>query len=247
MRISRRIGRFELDRWIIGLLLLGAALVGGRAWLAEHPEHDPWAPLSLDHPPGWATQRKLAALRDDPAECRAVLERSGVAFRALDPAGEGECRREDRTVLSDAPLSPVQPVSTCAVAAGVELWLRQGVQPAARDLLGSPVERVEHYGTFSCRRLYGGQTGRWSEHATGNAIDIAGFVLEDGRRISVASDWGSGGGDAAEESEEAAFLHRVRDEACGVFGTVLSPDYNAAHEDHFHLDQEARGFGGVCR
>jgi len=240
MRISRSIGRFSLDRAIIGLLLVGAALLGVRAWLEENPQHNPWAPLSLDDPPGWATQRKLASLRDDPAECRAVLERSGVAFRALDPSGESECRREDRTVLADAPLSPRQPVSTCAVAAGFELWLRQSVQPAADELLGSGVARIEHFGTYSCRRIYGGRTGNWSEHATGNAIDIAAFVLEDGRRISVRRDWEG-------EGVAATFLHRVRDAACGVFGTVLSPDYNAAHADHFHLDQEARGFGSVCR
>ncbi len=240
MRISRRIGRFSLDRTIIGLLLLGAALLGGRAWLEEHPQHNPWAPLSLDDPPGWATQRKLASLRDEPDECRAVLERSNVAFRALDPAGEGECRREDRTVLAGAPLSPSQPIATCAVAAGFELWLRQSVQPVAEELLGSPVAQVEHFGTYSCRRIYGREAGNWSEHATGNAIDIAAFVLEDGQRISVRGDWEG-------EGKEAAFLRRVRDAACGVFGTVLSPDYNAAHADHFHLDQEARGFGGVCR
>ena len=243
MRLSRQIDRFPLDRAIIAVLLAGAALVGARGWLAEHPEHNPWAPLSLDDPPGWATQQKLAALRDDPAECRAVLERSGVAFRALDPAGEGECRREDRTALAEAPLAPAQPVTTCAVAAGVELWLRQSVQPAALELLSSPVARVEHYGTYSCRRLYGSESGRWSEHATGNAIDIAAFVLEDGRRISVLSDWSGEG----EGEDEAAFLRRVRDGACGTFGTVLSPDYNAAHADHFHFDQEVRGFGGVCR
>ncbi len=250
MRISRRIGQFGLDRAVLGLLVLAALLLAGRAWLADNPQHDPWAPLSLDHPPGWATQRKLAALRDDPAECRAVLKRSDVAFQALDPAGEGECRREDRTLLSAAPLSPTPPVSTCAVAAGVELWLRQGVQPAAEALLGSEVARVEHYGTFSCRRISGGDTGRWSEHATGNAIDIAAFVLEDGRRISVLGDWAEEGeeqGGGEDQADEAVFLRRVRDEACGVFGTVLSPDYNAAHADHFHFDQEARGLGGVCR
>lgn len=227
------------DRAAPAALVLGALLLTGRAWLADHPQHDPWAPLDLADPPGWATQRKLAALRDDPAECRAVLERSGVAFAALPPAGEGACRREDRTVLAATPLAPAPP-TTCAIGAGFALWLRQGVQPAAGELLGSPVARVEHFGAYSCRRLYGRDTGRWSEHATGNALDVAAFVLDDGRRVSVLRDWRG-------EGEEARFLRRVRDEACGVFGTVLSPDYNAAHADHLHLDQSARGFGGVCR
>lgn len=242
MGISRTIEAFTLDRTIIGLMVVVAVLVGARGWLAEHPQHDPWAPLDLTDPPGWATQRKLAALRGNPAQCRAVLERSGVAFETLSPAGEGECARPDRTVLTATPLAPAGRPSTCAVAAGIELWLRQSVQPAARELLGSPVARIEHLGIYSCRRVNGSAAGRWSEHATGNAIDIAAFVLEDGRRISVRADWATDG-----ESAEARFLHAVRNSACAIFGTVLSPEYNSVHADHFHLDQAARGFGGVCR
>lgn len=217
----------------------------GWHWLQAHPQHNPWAPLSLDDPPGWATARKLVRLRDDTQECRAFLTRSGVDFADLPPAGEGECRREDRTVLASRSLGlvlrPDAPQATCAVGAGLALWLRQGVQPAASELLGSRVVALGHYGTNSCRRIGGGQTGNWSEHATGNAIDIASFVLEDGRRISVLNDWDG-------EDSKAEFLRAVRDAACGAFGTVLSPDYNAAHADHFHLDQANRRRGwSFCR
>ena len=240
MRISRTIEGFAFDLVVIRLLILAALLVGARAWLAENPQNNPWAPLDLNDPPGWATQAKIASLRGDIEECRAVLERSGVAFETRDPAGEGECARPDRLVLTDAPLSPAGSTSTCPVAAGVEMWLRRGVRPAAEDILGSPLRRIEHLGIYSCRRIYGGSTGNWSEHATGNAIDIAAFVLEDGRRISVRAGWDDAG-------DEGRFLHAARDAACDVFGTVLSPDYNDAHADHFHLDQAARGLGGVCR
>lgn len=232
--------RWPLDGFVIALFTAGALFFAAQGWLEEHPQHNPWAPLDLRDPPGWATQRKLAALRRDPAECRAVLDRSGVAFSALPAAGEGACRREDRTVLGETPLAPGAPAATCAVDAALVLWLRQGVQPAAEAVLGLPVARIEHFGAYSCRRLYGRDEGPWSEHATGNAIDIAAFVLADGRRISVARGWTG-------DSEEAAFLRRTRDEACEVFGTVLSPDYNDAHADHLHFDQAARGFGGVCR
>lgn len=238
MRLSRQMDQFGGDRLTVGLLLLAALLLAGRAWLADHPQHDPWAPLDLNDPPGWATQRKLAALRSDPEECRKVLERSGVAFAALEPSGEGTCRRADRTQLRSAPFSPARPVTSCPVAAGLQVWLSRSVQPAAAELLGSPIARVEHLGTFSCRRIGGGRN--WSEHATGNAIDIAAFVTEDGQRIRVLGGWDREGADAD-------FLHRVRDGACDVFGTVLSPDYNAAHADHLHLDQAARGLGGFCR
>lgn len=232
--------RLPIDGAFMALFAIGALFLAGRAWLADHPQHNPWTPLDLRDPPGWATQRKLAALRSDPAECHAVLERSGIAFTALEPAGEGACRREDRTVLSAAPFAPSAPPTTCAVGAAFVLWLRQGVQPAAEAILGARVARIEHFGAYSCRRLYGREQGRWSEHATGNAIDVAAFVLADGRRVSVLGDWHGSG-------DEASFLREARDQACGVFGTVLSPDYNAAHADHFHLDQARRSFGGVCR
>jgi hypothetical protein len=228
------------DRIAFPALIALALALAGKGWLDAHPEHNPWAPLNLNDPPGWATARKIASLRDNAPTCRAVLARSGVAFTALPPTSDGTCARPDRTVLDKLSLSPARPATTCAVAAGLELWMRRSVQPAARDLLGSKVVRIEHLGAYSCRRIYGRSHGAWSEHSTGNAIDIAAFVLDDGRRITVVGDWRKAGG-------SSAFLHRVRDDACVVFGTVLSPDYNAAHRDHLHLDQAARGFGSVCR
>ncbi len=233
-----RLSRFD-HLAMLALLLLGLALTA-KGWLDAHPGANPWAPLDLNDPPGWATPRKFAALRDDRTECRAVLARSAVAFDDLQPVGAGTCARPDRTVLTGFPLRPDRPPTTCAVAAGLAVWLDRSVKPAARELLGAEIAKVEHLGAYSCRRLYGRDTGPWSEHATGNAIDIAAFVLADGRRISVLKDWRGG-------DDRAAFLHLVRDEACGDFGTVLSPDYNAAHHDHLHLDQAARGLGGVCR
>ena len=216
-----------------------ALAIAGWQWLQQHPEHNPLAPLDLRDPPGWATRIKLIALRSDVAECRAVLERSDVAFTALPPTGEGACALSDRTRLGDYPLAPDTPPVTCPVAAALEIWRRDTVASAARDLLGSDLARIEHLGAFSCRRMYGGADGPWSEHATANAIDIAAFVLEDGRRVSVLKDWDEGGA-------KAAFLRAVRDGACGSFATVLSPDYNAAHADHFHFDQDDR-WTGVCR
>lgn len=129
---------------------------------------------------------------------------------------------------------------TCQTMLGYELWLRHVVQPLAGEILGTSVVRIEHLGTYNCRRIKGGRQGGWSEHATGNAVDIAAFVLADGQRISVLDHWDG-------EDRRARFLHRVRSGACGSFATVLSPDYNAAHADHLHLDQAPRAIGGVCR
>ncbi|MDC0886756.1 extensin family protein [Altererythrobacter sp.] len=239
-KLSRKVGNLRWDRAALVVLLVLAGAIAGWSWLQENPGYNPWAPLDLRDEPGIATQRKIAALRGDPEQCRAVLDRSNVASTALEPAGEGACRRENRIRLDAYPLSPSRPTTTCAVAAAMEIWLARGVQPAAREIYGQPVSRIEHLGAYSCRRLYGANEGPWSEHATANAIDIAAFVLEDGSRISLLGNWD-------DNDEDAVFLKRTRDSACEVFGTVLSPDYNAAHRDHFHLDQQARGFGSVCR
>lgn len=239
-----------LDRIVLTILLAGCLFVAGRAWLHDHPQHDPWAPLTLDAAPGWATERKLAALRGDRAQCRAFLQRSGIEAIALAPAGEGACLRADRKALAapahlDVALRPAGAQATCSIDAGLAWWLRQGVQPAAQEIFGQAVVRIEHLGTANCRRIGGGDKGNWSEHARGNAIDIAAFVLADGRRVSVLRDWKASGPSGEEAS---AFLHMVRDSACTSFSTVLSPDYNAAHADHLHLDQASRTSGwSACR
>jgi hypothetical protein len=102
---------------------------------------------------------------------------------------------------------------------------------------GSRVASIDHYGSYSCRRIYGRAEGQWSEHSTANAIDVAGFRLEDGTSISVLRDW-------EREGPKRKFLTDVRTGACDLFATVLSPDYNEAHRDHLHLDQAARGEAG---
>ena len=240
MRLNIRPGRFLFDRRLLALLILAALALAARGWLHDNPEHNPWAPLEVEHPAGWATGTKIAALRNDLPACRAVLERGAIAFTALSAAGEGACRRTDRTVLSAASITPASPQMTCPAATGLTAWLRHSVEPAAREVLGSPLARIEHLGTWNCRRIGGGEQGQWSEHATGNAIDIAAFVLEDGRRISVLAGWNAA-------PQEQAFLRRVRSDACQWFATVLSPDYNSAHADHLHLDQADRRIGGICR
>lgn len=222
------------------MLCVLAVAAGAHGWLLAHPEHDPRAPLDLNDPVGWATQAKLDALQGDPGLCRAVLERSGIEFEVQPPAGEGPCLRADRTRLGDLPLSPDTPSITCPAAVALYLWERDTVQPVAERHFDQPVASIRHLGAYSCRRLYGRDSGPWSEHATANAIDISGFVLSDGTEISVLSDWD-------EPGSKSSFLRELRDGACDAFATTLSPDYNEAHADHFHLDQADRGWGSVCR
>jgi hypothetical protein len=232
--------RFVLLGGIFLLLLLAYG------WMRQRPQDMPWTSLDLAQPIGLFTGRKLAALTGEPARCAALLDRAGVSYTALKPGGAGQCAyadavrlRPDRDAIA---LAPASVAPSCPVVAALKLWEWQVVQPAAQRFFGQPVRTIRHFGSYSCRRLYGRSAGDFSEHATADAIDIAAFVLKDGRTISVVGDWKGQG-------KNAAFLRAVRDGACDLFSTVLSPDYNAAHRDHFHLDQAERGAVGrrACR
>lgn len=125
---------------------------------------------------------------------------------------------------------------TCATATPFAAWVRYGVDRAAEQILGSRIVQVETFGSYSCRNIAG--TNRRSGHAIANAIDVSGFVLADGRRITVLEDWNGG------TSEERRFLRVIHASACKRFGTTLGPGYNSAHANHFHLEADGANF---CR
>lgn len=136
---------------------------------------------------------------------------------------------------SDFGMTNLGPVK-CEVAKAFAGWARFGVDRAARQILGSPLARIETMGSYSCRNVAG--TSRKSAHARAEAIDVSAFVLADGRRIVLLQDWDRG------TREEREFLRVVHRSACKRFGTVLGPEYNAAHADHFHLEGTGAKF---CR
>lgn len=175
-------------------------------------------------------------------QCAARLNAAAVQFQPLpDQDRGGGCTLIDTIKLMDfgLPTTNLGPM-TCPLAQNFAAWARYGVRPAARLYLGAEVVRIETYGTYACRNIIGNpnMAGKKSEHAHANAVDVAGFVLADGRRVTVQNDWTGSG-------PEAQFLRVVHDSACKRFSTVLSPDYNAAHYNHFHLDMGGRG--GFCR
>ena len=230
---------------VLGLVLFGGLLLYGHA--RRHPEDVPWTELDLSQPVGAFTGRKLADLAGEGPRCQVLLRRAGVRFARLPARPGGQCGyrhavRLGRGGALDIGYRPQNLDTSCAVAAGLALWEWHVVQPAAQRHFGRAVATIEHFGSYNCRRIYGRETGPWSEHATANAVDIAGFTLSDGRRINVARDWDAGGA-------RERFLEDVRDGACRLFATVLSPDYNAAHRDHLHFDQAERGAFGwrACR
>jgi len=221
------------------LLALGVGLVLLLVYVLPRvpPQDLPWTPLDLDLPIGRATAGKIAAL--DGKSCLMLLRRGDIAYRALADTRRGQCGLDDgvdwaRGGLRTIRYSPARPPLACPLAAGLVLWERDIVQPAAVRAFGVRVVSIRHFGSYACRRIYGRATGEWSEHARARALDVAGFDLSDGRRIRVARDWSGNGA-------KARFLHQVRDGACRLFATVLSPDYNAAHHDHLHLDEAKRG------
>ncbi len=223
------------------LFVLFLGVVGLMAERAVPPQHKPWAPLRLIDPVGAATGMKVARAGQDPALCRAILRKAGVEFSEVTPRitpqmSQLGCSMDDAIVIKSGMASLGGAVMTCAEALSVSIWERQVLQPAAYDLLGEGVSRIDQFGSYSCRRIYGGATGNLSQHATANALDVGGVRLTDGDRVSVKDDW-------ADPGPKGQFLRRIRDQGCKVFGTVLSPDYNAAHHDHLHLDM---GQTGVC-
>jgi hypothetical protein len=220
------------------LLLLVALLVGfGLRHLP--PEWDPRTPLDLTAPPNALTGWKLRWMALRPEACFAAFAHSGLAVsRVPDRPSDTGCEIENALRLpSELRMSPAGPIATCRLAAAWTLLERHGLQAPAREELGSGIAGVRQMGTHACRNVNHAASGRRSQHATANAIDIAAFTTTDGREISLLRHWP---GDTA----EARFLRRARQAACRYFGAVLSPDYNAAHRDHFHFDM---GGWHACR
>lgn len=213
-------------------IVVAAAVLGIIVLDRLPPQHSPLASFDPQRPIGWATTWQLARLKGDPEMCRTLLNQAGLRVERIADSRQGDyCGFRDAVAVerSSIPWSQAPLRLTCPMAAGLALWERQVVAPAAERHLGSTVVRIDHFGTYACRRVAGSVSGRPSQHATANAIDIAGFRLADGRQVALRSHWNDG-------SEKAAFLRTVRDGSCRIFRAVLGPDYNAAHADHFHLD-----------
>jgi len=132
-----------------------------------------------------------------------------------------------------AALGPVavRPAATlaCPIVSALDRWLADSVQPAATRWFGARVVEIKQISAYSCRGMNGNAGAHISEHAFGNALDIAAFTLADGRRISVKDGWRG-------LPEEQGFLRDVQAAACQQFSTVLAPGSNAYHYDHIHVD-----------
>jgi hypothetical protein len=162
--------------------------------------------------------------------CLARLDRAGIAWKPVaTPVGHGGCAVDNPVEVSAAGIAWNQPgVVSCGFALALDAFLSEDVEAAARARFGESVRLLRHFGTYACRRESSG-SGRWSQHAQGKAIDIAGFELSDGTVILVARDWWRRG-------PKRDFLHEVAQRACRRFGVVLTPDSDRAHRNHIHID-----------
>ncbi len=206
------------------------------------PQYNPFTPLSVTDPPGLITQYKLRRLSKNPDACLAVLNRAqSDGFLSFQTVGDtsGQCpltgavriRNFGKVSLSSSFLA------SCPLAVSTTMFVAQAAAPLADSLLGQKLVRLDHLGSFACRNVYHRAQGRLSEHATADALDLAGFKMSAGETIGVARGW-------KKEGKESSYLHQLFSEGCPFFGNIIGPDYNAAHANHFHLGMHWFGF---CR
>ena len=280
-------------------------------------------PPAITTPPPpevWTPEELAAGLR----QCVQLLAPVTADVAMEEPMKHGQCGTPAPLALRSAggkdkvEFAPA-PTMNCRLAASMGEWVDKVLQPAAQEVLGSRITRILGSGSYSCRNIYNNPKLTLSEHATGNAIDVAAFVTADGRTITVKQAWGPTERDivaakkkAADKlaalaakrpgkpvaaataetastpsiaeavkkaeakqkgrvqktdfkpdgnkpavvastdlqpatTKQAVFLKRLHGGSCTLFATVLGPEANEAHRDHFHLDMKARRTSrGVC-
>jgi peptidoglycan hydrolase-like protein with peptidoglycan-binding domain len=236
-----------------------------RSPVAGGTEQTPLAPGQMTTIP-W-TEIQIAEAK---SKCSEALASLALNYESLPPIKEGLCGAPSPILLKSVGANPevvLEPpaIVTCALAKALNTWLSQSVQPQANSSFNSPVTKL-HVGSYTCRNRNGGADAPLSEHALANAIDISDFVLASGKSIAVVDSWTSGNPpppmpnpgrvssspnvkpiSVSLNDPEKAFLKSVRDDACGIFGTVLGPGADEAHKSHLHLDAKQRRGASFCQ
>ena len=222
---------------VIALFIFLGGLAEGWRYLPAH--YNPFAPLQLSDPPGRITQFKLRRL--DPGQCADLLTQANQQqLISSTPIADmrGDCPLSNVVRVRD--FGPVKLSSSflasCPLALSSALFVEQQARPLTQQFMGSALTRIDHLGSYACRNIYNRPDARLSEHATAEALDISGFRLANGERVTVLRGW--------PRDETQPWLRAMLSAACGYYGNGLGPEYNAAHANHFHLGM--RGFG-LCR
>ena len=173
-------------------------------------------------------------------QCHIDLAGEGIGYRRLDDRRfENGCTALGAVQLLEIG-TPVTNLGamTCPLARQFARWVRSDVQSAATAILGSPVRRVESFGTYACRSVNSQPGARISQHGYANAVDVGGFLLADGRRITIQDGWNG------EDRRVREFLRRIHRDGCRRFSIGLGPEADAYHYNHLHFDM---GRGPYCR
>lgn len=167
-----------------------------------------------------------------------VAEIKGKAIGSV--PGPGACgisKAVQLSSVSGVALSQ-QPKIDCATAKALNIWVKSGLKPAVGKL-GGGVKSLRVVAHYACRNRNSAKTGKLSEHAKGRAIDISAIGLNNGQSITVLKGWA--------HKQTGPVLKRAHKAACGPFGTVLGPEANKFHRDHFHFDTARYRSGSYCR
>ena len=197
----------------------------------------PPEPLGPPPPPQTWTASEVEAGRRD---CDKRLSGLPIIFERLDPIREGACGLPSPVRLNGfesehAPQLAFNPAPTtsCKMAQALKRWFDEIVQPKAKAYLHATIVRMSTLSGYDCRSRYDDPMRRLSQHAYGNALDVAEFITAKGERIALADAWSTG-------DERADFVRDIHDGACRIFGTTLGSEANNAHKNHFHLDMTER-------
>ena len=207
--------------WPVFLALFAASSMAGCGYFSR-PER-----------PIWRTQAENACF------ARKLVTPSAYIVPSREIDGPGICgmtRPLQVSALDDGKVG-IDNVLTidCPMIPALEAWLADVVQPDAQTRFGQKVATLNVFGAYSCRSVDNIAGARLSEHAFGNAVDVAGFTLADGRQITFVRDWKNA------DSQEAAFLRETHAGACQYFTTVLGPGADVFHYNHIHLDLANHG------
>ena len=204
---------------------------------------EPPADKPVPAAPNETPKETVAPPPPSPAEifhgCLSEMRSAGMEFQVLDKVTEGRCTLEGAVALQSVVTPggkvelPAHPRLLCTFAMKFGRWITETAAPIIAAHAGASLKTVATGPGLECRNRNGESSGKTSEHAKGNAIDVASFELTDRRRITV--------GDADMEIPLAVALKGLRTSACGYFTTVLGPGSNEAHKDHLHFDLGLHG------
>ena len=208
----------------------------------DRPSHE----TSIENPPK-TSQANDDAKPNATNSCLIALRNLGrVIAVTAPPPKDPECIIDNPvsmisiTTPSGSITLPADMLNNCTFALEFTRWIADVANPLAMQHLGSQITKIHSGNGFTCRRRNNLPTGKLSEHAFGNAIDLLGFALTNKSTFSIKAP-------ALMSKSEVRFFEALRKTACGYFTTVLGPGSNAAHATHLHLDLGIHGKSGNYR